>query len=63
MMDSTGMIPLHYAVDGGHIECVKLILNYPNTALGLTGLKPALDIARENQFPEILDLLEKARKR
>ena len=57
------MIPLHYAVDGGHIECVKLILNYPNTALGLTGLKPALDIARENQFPEILDLLEKARKR
>ena len=63
MTDSSGMMPLHHAVDRGHIECVKLILNYPNTTLGLTGLKPALDLARENDFPEISQLLEQARER
>jgi len=63
MTDSSGMIPLHYAVDRGHIECVKLVLNYPNSTLGLTGLKPALDLAKENDFPEISQLLEKARER
>ncbi len=63
MADSSGLIPLHYSVDRGHIECVKLILNYPNTALGLTGLRPALDMARENDFSEISHLLDKARER
>ncbi len=49
-------------MDRGHIECVKAILAYPNF-LGLSGLKPALDISRGNQFVEITNVLEQACER
>ena len=61
-MDGTCWLPLHYAVDNGYIECVKSILAYPNY-LGLTGLKPALDIARGNNFTEIAAVLQLAQKK
>ena len=60
--DCSGWLPLHYAVDNGHIECVKSLLAYPNY-LGLTGLKPALDISRGNDFTEITAVLEQAFQR
>lgn len=62
LQDGTGWLPLHYAVDRGHIECVKAILAYPNH-LGLTGLKPALDISRGNGFSEITTVLQVAHER
>ena len=62
LQDGVGWLPLHYAVDRGHIECAKAILAYPNH-LGLSGLKPALDISRGNQFTEITSVLEAANNR
>lgn len=62
LTDGCGWLPLHYAVDRGHIECVKAILAYPNF-LGLTGLKSALGISHENQFDEITTVLETAKER
>ncbi len=57
--DASSWLPLHYATDRGHIDCVSTILNFPNQ-LGLCGLRPAADIARGNGYEQILELLEKA---
>lgn len=62
LMDASCWLPLHYAVDNGYIECVKSILAYPNF-LGLTGLKPALDIAQGNNFTEIAAVLQQAQQK
>ena len=55
-------LPLHYACDRGHLECVEAIVMFPNQ-LGLSGLRPALDIAREAGHDQIIELLEKAIER
>lgn len=61
--DSNGWLPLHHAVDRGHIECVKAILSFPDQTQALTGLMPALDISRGNGFTEITAILEQAHER
>ena len=60
--DATAWLPIHYASDNGHFKCVEVIVNFPNQ-LGLSGLRPALDIARGNNDDHIVILLEAAMQR
>ena len=60
--DAAAWLPIHYACDNDHLKCVKVIVNFPNQ-LGLSGLRPALDIARGNNHEHIVTLLEEAMQR
>ena len=57
LTDVNGWIPLHYACDNGHLECARLLLHAPNY-LGLSGLRPAVDIAQGNGFTDMVALLK-----
>lgn len=59
MRDGSSWLPLHYAADGGHLDCVAAILNFPNQS-GLCGLRSAAGIARSNGQEQIVEQLEKA---
>ena len=59
LTDANCWLPLHYACDSGHIDCVKAILAYPNH-LGLSGLRPAIDLAEGNKNEEIVAVLRDA---
>ena len=60
--DAAAWLPIHYACDNGHLKCVEVIVNFPNQ-LGLSGLRPALDVARGNNHEQIVKLLEEAMQR
>ena len=60
--DASAWLLIHYACDNGHIKCVEVIVNISNQ-LGLSGLRPALDIARGNNYDQIVKLLEPAIQR
>ena len=62
ILDATAWLPIHYACDNGHLNCVKVIVNFPNQ-LGLSGLRPALDIAQGNNYDRIVSLLKDAMER
>lgn len=60
--DATAWLPIHYACDNRHLKCAEVIVNFPNQ-LGLSGLRPALDIAKSDNHEQIVKLLEEAMQR
>jgi ankyrin repeat protein len=57
--DCDGWLPLHHACDSEHVDIVRLILNYPST-LVLSGLRPAMNLAKGRCNNDIITLLEEA---
>ncbi len=57
--DASSWLPLHYAADRAHYDCVAAILTVQE---GLCGLRSAADIAHSNGHEQIVELLEKAMK-
>lgn len=57
--DSASYLPLHYACDGEHVECVRAILSIQGI-LGLSGLRLALSLANDRGNTDIIALLQEA---
>jgi hypothetical protein len=56
-MNSSGLLPIHYACSSGHLEVVKLLLEFGSDSTSyLTGFSP-LYLAAERGYPEIIRLL------
>ena len=54
IQDFNKWLPLHYACNNGHVECVRTITSH---LLGLHGLKLALDLATKKGYREIVAIL------
>lgn len=57
-----GQTALHYAIGCGHIECVKILLNYSaNPNITDSDDVTSMDLANESEnfLPEIIELLNK----
>jgi ankyrin repeat protein len=57
--DCDGWLPLHHACDSEHVDIVRLLLKYPST-LVLSGLHPAMNLAKGRCNNDIITLLEEA---
>ena len=57
IQDFNKWLPLHYACNNGHVECVRTIISH---LLGLHGLKLALDLATKKGYREIVAILRDA---
>ena len=62
LSDANGWIPLHYACENEHLECVRAIVTLGGK-LGVSGLKSALSIAETGNLGEIAAVLRDANER
>lgn len=54
-----GQTALHYAISCGHIECIKVLLNYvANPKITDSDDVTCIDLANESEDPNIIELLK-----